>query len=505
MSVTIDGRHLTIDEVVRVSRNFEHVTIAHECYDSMLRAHAVIEDCVRRGDPVYGVNTGFGKFSSVAIAADDVRRLQRNLVVSCCTGVGEPLAAEVVRAMLLLRANSLVAGRSGVRPLLVEGLVQLLNKQVHPVVPCKGSVGASGDLAPLAHLVLVLLGGGEAFYDGERLPGAEALSRAGIAPVVLEAKEGLSLVNGTQAMTAMAALAVWDAQVIAETADLVGAMTAEALEAVPAAFDARLHESRPHPGQLTVAANLRRYLDGADLITGADHGRVQDAYALRCMPQVHGATRDAIGYVRSVVEVEINSVTDNPLVFFERGDVISGGNFHGQPIALAMDFLGIAIAELADISERRVERLVNPALSGGLPAFLIREGGINDGYMVAQYTAAALVSENKSLAHPASVDSIPTSANQEDHVSMGTIAARQARDIVENVQYVLAIEAMCACQGIELRDRLGSVGAQRVCRLVRERVAFLEEDRELSPDIEHVRRLVAAGELLAALDEPPAG
>ena len=502
MSVTIDGRHLTIDEVVRVSRDFEHVAIADECYDAMLRAHAVIDGCVRRGEPVYGVNTGFGKFSSVVIAALDVQRLQRNLVVSCCTGVGEPLDVEVVRAMLLLRANSLVIGRSGVRPTLVEGLVQLLNKGVHPVVPRKGSVGSSGDLAPLAHLVLVLLGGGEAFYDGERLPGAEALTRAGITPFVLEAKEGLSLVNGTQAMTAIAALAVSDAQVIVETADLIGAMSAEALEAVPDAFDARLHESRPHAGQLTVAANLRGYLDGSELITGAEHGRVQDAYSLRCMPQVHGASRDAVDYVRSVVEVEINSVTDNPLVFSERGDVLSGGNFHGQPIALAMDFLGIALAELAASPSAGSNASCNPALSGGLPAFLIREGGINDGYMVAQYTAAALVSENKSLAHPASVDSIPTSANQEDHVSMGTIAARQARDIVENVQYVLAIEAICACQGIELRDRPGSVGAQRVCRLIRERVAFLEEDQELSPGIEHVRRLVAGGALLAVLDEP---
>lgn len=503
VSITIDGRNLTFGDVVRVARDLEYVTIADECYDAMRLSRTVIEDCVRRGDPVYGVNTGFGKFSSVVIANDDVERLQRNLVVSCCTGVGDSFPAEVVRAMLLLRANSLIIGRSGIRPLVVEGLVQLLNKQVDPVVPRKGSVGSSGDLAPLAHMVLVLLGGGEAFYDGERLPGAQALARAGIEPVILEAKEGLSLVNGTQAMTACAALAVWDARRLAETADLVGAMSAQALEAVPAAFDARLHESRPHPGQALVAKNLRRHLEGADLVAGAEHGRVQDAYSLRCMPQVHGASRDAIGYVQSVVEIEMNSVTDNPLVFSEEGDVLSGGNFHGQPIALVMDFLGIALAELADISERRIERLVNPALSGGLPAFLVRDGGLNDGFMVAQYTAAALVSENKSLAHPASVDSIPTSANQEDHVSMGTIAARQARDIIENAQYVLAIEAICACQGIELRDRAPSVGVARVCHLIRTSVAFLNGDRELSPDIEQVRRLVASGALLGALGEAP--
>jgi histidine ammonia-lyase len=497
MGTTIDGRHLSIEEIVRVARGFENVSLAHDCYEPMERSRAVVEDCVRRGEPVYGVNTGFGKFSSVRIADDDVRRLQRNLIVSCCTGVGDPFATEVVRAMLLLRANSLASGRSGVRPRLVEALVELLNKRVHPIVPTQGSVGSSGDLAPLAHMTAVLLGRGEAEYGGERLPGAEALARAGMEPLVLEAKEGLSFVNGTQAMTAVAALAVADASVLVDTADLVGAMTAEALEAVPSAFDERLHASRPHSGQVTVAANLRRALRGSELIEQSQHGRVQDAYSVRCMPQVHGASRDALSYVRSVVETEINSVTDNPLVFSESGDIISGGNFHGQPIAIAMDFLGIALAELANISERRTERLVNPALSEGLPAFLVRAGGINDGFMVAQYTAAALVSENKSLAHPASVDSIPTSANQEDHVSMGTIAARQAQAILKNTQYVLAIEALCACQAIDLRDRAPAPAARQACDLIRQHVGFLEEDRELAPDIEQVWRLVAEGALQA--------
>ena len=419
-------------------------------------------------------------------------------MVSCCTGVGDPFPTDVVRAMLLLRANSLVGGRSGVRPLVVESLLEMLNGGVHPVIPCKGSVGASGDLAPLAHMSLVLLGEGEAEYQGERLSGAEALAAIGLDPVVLEAKEGLSLANGTQAMTAVGALAVHDARLLADTADLVGAVSAEALEAVPAAFDARLQASRPHPGQALSARNLRRHLEGSELIGRAEHGRVQDAYALRCMPQVHGASRDAIEYVASVVGIELDAVTDNPLVFAETGEVISGGNFHGQPVALAMDVLGIAVAELADISERRTERLLNPALSGGLPAFLVREGGINDGFMVAQYTATALVSENKSLAHPASVDSIPTSANQEDHVSMGTISARQAADILRNTQYVLAVEAICACQAVELRERAPSDAVRHVCELLRRHVSFLETDRALAPDIERVRELVADGSLLAA-------
>jgi histidine ammonia-lyase len=502
MTIYVDGRSLTIDDVVRVARDGERAEIAGECFAAMDASQGVVEDCLRRGEPVYGVNTGFGKFSSVAIGDDDVRRLQRNLVVSCCTAVGDPFPTEVVRAMLLLRANSLVGGRSGVRPVLVEGLLAMLNGGVHPVIPCQGSVGASGDLAPLAHMALVLLGEGEAEYRGERLSGAEALEAIGLEPLVLEAKEGLSLANGTQAMAAVGALAVHDARVLADTADLVGAMSAEALEAVPAAFDARLQESRPHPGQALSARNLRRYLEGSELIGHAEHGRVQDAYALRCMPQVHGASRDAIGYVTSVIGIELDSVTDNPLVFSETGEVISGGNFHGQPVAVALDVLGIALAELADISERRIERLLNPALSGGLPAFLVREGGINDGFMVAQYTATALVSENKSLAHPASVDSIPTSANQEDHVSMGTIAARQAADILKNAQYVLAVEAICAAQAIELRERSPSAPVRRACELVREHVAVLEADRPLAPDIEVVRGLVADGRLTAAAGLP---
>ena len=499
MTVRIDGRSLRLDDVVRVAREAEAVEIADEGYARMERSRAVIDDCLRRGDAVYGVNTGFGKFQDVSIGGADLDLLQRHLVLSCCVGVGEPFAAEVVRAMLLLKANALAAGESGVRPLLAEGLLEMLNRGVHPVVPQKGSVGASGDLAPLAHLALVLMGGGDAVFEGERMGGARALREAGIHPVELRAKEGLALCNGTQAMTAVAALAVHDAGRLADIADVAGALSAEALQAVDAAFDERIHRSRPHAGQLVCARNLRTLLAGSPAIHGATHDRVQDAYALRCMPQVHGASRDAIAYVRGVVETEIDSVTDNPLVYSDEGVVLSGGNFHGQPVALAMDFLGISLAEIGSISERRIERLVNPGLSMGLPAFLTAEGGLNDGLMVAQYTAAALVSENKVLAHPASVDSIPTSANQEDHVSMGTIAARHAREILENVQMVLAVELLCACQGIDLRGVAPGPRTGMAYALVRERVAMLHDDRELHDDLARLAELVRSGALLAAL------
>ena len=447
---------------------------------------------------MYGVNTGFGKFSDVVIGGQDLALLQRHLIVSCCVGVGEPFAVEVVRAMLLLRANALAAGDSGVRPLVVDGLVAMLNRGCC-IVPQKGSVGASGDLAPLAHLALVLMGEGRALYKGEVMDGVIAMQRAGIAPVILQAKEGLSLCNGTQAMTALGALAVHDARRLADTADIVGALSAEALRAVVAAFDERIHRSRPHAGQVTSASHLRRLLRDSPAIAESARERVQDAYALRCMPQVHGASRDAIGYVRGVVETEMNSVTDNPLVYPDEGDVLSGGNFHGQPVALAMDILGIALAELASISERRTERLLNPALNMGLPAFLTEAGGLNDGLMVAQYTAAALVSENKGLAHPASVDSIPTCANQEDHVSMGTIAARQAREILGNAQVVLAIELLCACQAIDLRELAPGPRTGAAHALLREHVAVLRDDRELHGDIEQAATLVRGGALITAL------
>jgi len=456
----------------------------------MKRSRELIESILAEKKVVYGVNTGFGQLSDVSINEDEIDLLQYNLVVSCVAGVGDPYPEEVVRAMLLLRANSLAYGNSGVRPVIVETMLEMLNKKVHPHVPCKGSVGASGDLAPLSHLALVLMGRGKAYYDGQLLAGSEAMEKAGIEPVFLKAKEGLSLCNGTQAMTALGLLAVYDAEKLAYQADLFGALTAEALEGVPLAYDHKIHDIRPHPGQIETAKNMRDFLEGSQIIEGAAGKSVQDAYSLRCIPQVHGASKDAINYVKTVIEREVNAVTDNPLVFPETGEVLSGGNFHGQPIALVMDFLTIALAELANISHLRIERLTNPALSRGLPAFLVDKCGLNDGYMVAQYTAASLVSENKVLAHPASVDSIPTSANQEDHVSMGTTAARQCREVLENVQYVLAIEAICAAQGIDFRDKKPSPVSQKVYEIIRSKVDFLSKDKELSGDFEAVVNII---------------
>ena len=499
MTVVINGSNLSIDQVVAVSRAYDQVEIAREAHQNMSRSRSVIESILAEKKAVYGVNTGFGQLNNVSISEDDLDLLQYNLVVSCCTGVGEPFPEEVVRAMLLLRANSLAAGNSGVRPLIVETMVEMLNKKVHPLVPQKGSVGASGDLAPLSHLALVLLGRGEAYYEGQLLPGGEAMKRAGIAVVVLKAKEGLSLCNGTQAMTALGVLAVHDAIKLAYHADIFGALSAEALEAVQMAFDPKIHAIRPHPGQIETAANMRDLLKGSEILANPSHNRVQDAYSLRCIPQVHGASKDAIKYVQKVIETEINAVTDNPLVFSDTGEVLSGGNFHGQPVALVMDFLAIALAELANISQLRTERLTNPALSMGLPAFLVEKSGLNDGFMVAQYTAASLVSENKILAHPASVDSIPTSANQEDHVSMGTIAARKCREVLENVRYVLAIEAICACQGIDFRKKKPSPKLQRVYKIIRNKVSYLEADREMHTDFAEVVKMIKNGDILQAL------
>lgn len=490
MTVTIDGSSLTLEEVARVAREYKSVELDGEARTKMIQSRELIESILAEKKVVYGVNTGFGKLSNVSVSEDEIDLLQYNLVVSCVSGVGDPLPEEVVRAMLLLRANSLASGYSGIRPLLVETMLEMLNKKVHPVVPGKGSVGASGDLAPLSHLALVIIGRGEAWYGGERLPGAVAMQKAGIATVTLKAKEGLSLCNGTQAMTAIGALAVYDAEKLAHCADLFGALSAEALEAVPLAFDHKIHAIRPHPGQVQTAENMRDLLSGSQIIEEADHGRVQDAYSLRCIPQVHGASKDTIAHVKQVIVREMNSVTDNPLVFPETGEVLSGGNFHGQPVALVMDFLAIALAELANISQLRTERLTNPALSMGLPAFLVEKSGLNDGYMMAQYTAAALVSENKVLSHPASVDSIPTSADQEDHVSMGTIAARKCREVLENTQYVLAIEAICACQGIDFRSKKPSPKSQKVYEVIRSKVDFLSEDKELSADFEAVVKLI---------------
>ncbi|MBI4759414.1 MAG: histidine ammonia-lyase [Chloroflexi bacterium] len=507
--VTIDGRKLTIDEVVVVAREAKtQVALAEEAKARIQRSRQLVERLVESQTVVYGITTGFGALKGRFISPEHSQELQRNLVMSHAVGVGEPLPEEVVRAMLLIRANTLARGYSGIRLETLEALIAMLNRGVHPVIPAKGSVGASGDLAPLAHLALVLMGQGEALYRGRRLPGGEALRSAGLEPIALAAKEGLALINGTTAMAALGALAVHDALGLCDVADVAGALSLEALAGVLDAFDPRLHALRPHLGQQESAANVLRLTQGSQLVAKPGE-KVQDPYCLRCIPQVHGAVRDAVEYARRVISIELNSAIDNPLIFSDgETTVISGGNFHGEPLALALDFLGIAVAELASISERRLDRLLNS--DGLLPPFLSLSSGLNSGFMTTQYTAAALVSENKVLAHPASVDSIPTSGGVEDHVSMGTISARKAREIIENTQAVLALELMAAAQGVDLRWRtqeggrenrqlkLGP-GTRRAYDLIRARVPYLERDEVLYPYIEAVKQLVASGRLRQAL------
>lgn len=508
--VRLDGCSCTLEDIVAVARKGASVVFDEDAAGRMTRSRLVVERCVDEELVRYGITTGFGKFCNVVISSEENSALQKNLVMSHACGQGEPLPREVVRAMMALRVNALAVGNSGARPTVARLLVDMLNADIVPVVPEKGSLGASGDLAPLAHIALVLIGLGEAFVGDERLPGAKALSEAGLHPLVLEAKEGLALINGTQAMTAIGALAVQDSQDLYRTISIASALSFQALRGIIDAFDPRVHELRRQKGQIACAADMRRLLKGSRLTTRQGEQRVQDAYTLRCIPQVHGASLDAVEYSAVVIGRELNAVTDNPIIFpallgsAEPGDIISGGNFHGQPIALAMDFLGIACSELADISERRIERLVNPSLSEGLPAFLTTLGGLNSGFMIVQYAAASLVSENKVLAHPASVDSIPSSANQEDHVSMGTIAARKARSIIDNAQRVVAMELASACQALDLRAiQMGIPGIKALLSpmtasaydLVRSVVKRLDGDRVMYPDLDAVRALVAGGSI----------
>lgn len=488
--IRVDGNTLTVEDVVAVARGAK-VGLGDGVRERVAASREVVDDILAAERVVYGINTGFGKLSDVRIRPEDLRALQLNLVRSHSCGVGEPLSVEATRAMMLLRANVLAKGFSGVRPVVLDTLLAMLDAGVHPVIPSKGSVGASGDLAPLAHLALGAIGEGRAFYKGERIPAREALAKAGVEPLTLEAKEGLALLNGTQAMTALGALALSHAEALARAADAIGAMTLEALKGTPAAFDARIHAARAHDGQRAVAAHMLDLLADSEIrASHADCDRVQDAYSLRCIPQVHGAVRDACAHARRVLEVEINSATDNPLVFPDTGEVISGGNFHGEPVALALDYLAMAVSELASISERRVERLVNPDLSC-LPAFLVRDAGTNSGMMIAQVVAVALLAENKILAHPASVDSLPTSANKEDHVSMGMTSALKLGTVVENVRSVLAIEAMCAAQGLDflapLRPGRGVAAAHAA---VREAIPFVEGDVVVADLIERVTPVV---------------
>ncbi len=495
--IELDGESLSLAQTESVA-NGEPVSLSADARQRMEMSRRFVEEIIARGDVVYGINTGFGALSEVNIPNEELRELQINLVRSHACGVGDPLPEKVVRAMLLHRANVLAKGFSGCRPLIVETLISMLNNGVHPMIPAKGSVGASGDLAPLAHQALVTIGEGEAFYRGERMAGGDAMLRAGIEPLMLEAKEGLALLNGTQAMTAVGGLALVDALKLANAADVIGAMTMEALRGTPVAFDEKIHAVRPHKGQRESARRLRELIEHSEIREShrdkAADPRVQDAYALRCMPQVHGAVRDALEHARQIVEVEINSATDNPLVFAPHGnragEVLSGGNFHGEPVSLAYDYAAVAVADLATISERRVERLVNPSLSG-LPAFLSPHPGTNSGMMIAQVTAAALIAENNVLAHPASVFTLPTSANKEDHVSMGMTAALKLAQIVKNVETVLAIELLCAAQGLEfLKPLKPGPKLAEVYRRVRHHVPALERDAQLSVFIESLAPVV---------------
>lgn len=499
--IILDGNSLTIADTIRVARNYEQTALSDEGRRRILDSRAIVERILEQESPVYGISTGFGEFSRIVISKSEREKLQRNLILSHAAGVGSYLPEDVVRAAMLLRANSLAKGYSGIRLATVEMLLAMLNRRVYPAIPAKGSVGASGDLAPLSHMVLVMLGEGQAFVDGKLVSGAAALSAAGLQPIVLGGKEGLALINGTQIMSAIGCTVWHDAVELLKTADIAAALCLEALKGTRTAFDPRISQVRPHKGQQTTTDNILRLTANSAIIAShVNCSKVQDAYSLRCVPQVHGASKDALRRVAETLAIEINSVTDNPLIMPETGEAISGGNFHGQPIALVMDYLKLAIAEIGNISERRTNRLLDPNLSE-LPPFLTAYPGIDSGLMITQYTAAALVSENKVLVHPASADSIPTSANQEDHVSMGTIAARQAKEILENVRNILAIECLAAAQGIDfLQPLTPGAGTNAAHQAIRSIVPHLDEDRMPSPDIQAIYGLIAGGSLLQAVE-----
>jgi histidine ammonia-lyase len=500
--VFLDGERLTLNDVERVARHGEAVALDPAARPKLEASRRVIEAALAAERPVYGVSTGFGPLSDVFVGAADREALQRNLLRSHAIGIGEPIHEAETRATVLLRANVLAKGYSGVRPEIVDLLCELLNRGVHPLIPERGSVGASGDLAPLAHLALVLIGEGEAFYRGGRLAGAEALRRAGLSPVTLKAKEGLALINGTCGMTGIGALAVTRAERLAKLADAAGAMTLEALRGSQVPFDERLQEVRPHPGQAASARNLRLLLQGSEvMVSHKDCGKIQDSYTLRCIPQVHGAVREALSFARAALTRELNSATDNPLVFPESGDILSGGNFHGHPVGLALDFASVALAGLCGMAERRIERLVNPQLSE-LPPFLVKASGLHSGFMVAQVAAASLVSEAKLLASPATVDSIPTSGSKEDFVSMGWLAAIKAAQIVDRLATILALEFLCAAQGLDfLLPLKPGRGVRKAYEVLRSFVTHLTEDRVLRQDLDRVLPLLEDGTLLTAVEE----
>ena len=494
----LNGQPLSLNDIAAVALHDEPVHIANAARPRIQASRKVIEEISTRDVPVYGVNTGFGRLADVRVAPDELRQLQGNLVRSHACGIGNPLSEPEVRAMMLLRANVLALGLSGIRCDIIEILCEMLNRRLCPVIPEKGSAGASGDLAPLAHLALSLIGEGETFFQGERLPGREAFHRAKLASQQLEAKEGLALLNGTQAMHAVGGLSILRAQRLTRVADIAGAMSLEALKGTPAAFDARVQEARPHAGQKTVAKHLLLLLQGSEIREShrENDPRVQDAYSLRCMPQVHGAVRDALDHCERILLIESASATDNPLVFAENGDVISGGNFHGAPLALAFDYAGIAVTDLMSISERRIDRLINPDLNEGLPAFLAARAGTQSGFMIAHVAAVSLLSEAKVLAHPASIDNVPTSGGKEDHVSMGMTAALKLRAIVDLAENLLAIELLAAAEALEHRRPLkAGAGVERAYAAIRKIAAALTEDRALSADIARVAEAIRHGDL----------
>lgn len=490
--ITLTGNSLTLEDMKEVLFRGQKVRASEKSMEAAQKSREAVERIVSERRVVYGINTGFGKFSDVLIDKDHVQDLQLNLIRSHACGVGEPFPEVVTKAMVLLRANALLKGYSGIRPMVIERLIDLVNKDITPVIPQQGSLGASGDLAPLSHLALVLVGEGEVFYKGNRMEALKALQLEGISPITLEAKEGLALINGTQAMTAMGVVGYVEAEQLAYESELIASITMEGLNGIIDAFAEEVQVARGYKQQIDTAARIRKYLSDSLLTTMQGELRVQDAYSLRCIPQVHGASWQALDYVKEKLEIEMNAATDNPLIFDDGEKVISGGNFHGQPIALAMDFMKIAVAELANISERRIERLINPQLND-LPPFLSPQPGLQSGAMIMQYVAASLVSENKTLAHPASVDSIPSSANQEDHVSMGTIASRHAYQIIQNVRRVLAIELICAMQAVEYRgvEKMASL-TKNFYEKGREQVGSIKQDRIFSKDIEKLAEWLKA-------------
>ncbi len=499
--IILDGRSLNLETFMQVARFKEEVMLSKESKVLVQKARDYVDHVVESEKPVYGINTGFGKLSDVPINKCDVSHLQKNLLMSHACGVGSPLSDEIVRGMMVLRINALIKGYSGVRLETLDKLVEMLNKDVCPVVFEKGSLGASGDLAPLSHMSLPIIGLGEVYYLGKRMDTMDAFIKAEILPLEgLKAKEGLSLINGTQAMTSIGAIALYDAMKLSKLSNISLSLTMEATRSIIDAFDYRVHEVRGHQGQIQVARDIVTYLEGSKNITSQGQERNQDAYSIRCAPQVHGASLDAFEFIKEKIEIEMNAVTDNPIIFADDDTAISAGNFHGQPLALVFDYLGIAISELANISERRIERMVNPALSNGLPAFLVKEPGINSGFMIVQYSAASLVSENKVLAHPASVDSIPSSANQEDHVSMGTIGARKATEILNNARKVVAMEFFTACQAIDIKGNL-QLGKYtlKAYNKIREYIPFIDHDEVMYQFIHTCDDLLASDELYESI------